>query len=130
MEAFINKRAKDPRFASRPVKIARTTEVNNWYSSSASPKEHLQFKPSSNTPGIYSVKSNASGTCWKGYERTPGTEKYAEGSCRKKGSSTGSKKTRKRRKKKSGSGSESYSSSSSESDNEGGRRKKKKKSDE
>lgn len=49
-------------------------------------------------------------TCWKGYERVPGTKRYADDSCRKK------------------SGGDSGSSSSSESDGGGGRRKKKSKS--
>ena len=47
----------------------------------------------------------AQGSCWKDYERVPGTKKYADGSCRK----------------EKGGG---HSSSSSESDGEGGRRSK------
>ena len=40
------------------------------------------------------VRENASGVCWDGYQRTPGTEKYEDGSCQKKG-----KKKKKRKKK-------------------------------
>ena len=61
------------------------------------------------------------GTCWEGYERVPGTKKYADGSCRKKGSG-GKKKKKKAKKEPDG----SASSSSSSSEDEDGKPKKKK----
>tara|TARA_Y100000766_G_C18420279_1_gene371711 strand:- start:118 stop:480 length:363 start_codon:yes stop_codon:yes gene_type:complete len=62
------------------------------------------------------------GTCWEGYERVPGTKKYAEDSCRKKGSG-GKKKKKKKKAKKEG---DASSSSSSSSEDEDGKPKKKK----
>jgi hypothetical protein len=50
-----------------------------------------------------STTTRANAACWKGYERTPGTEEGTDGSCRKKGSG--------KKKKKSDSGSDSDSDS-------------------
>ena len=72
---------------------------------------------------LMAVKDNAS-ICWEGYERVPGTERYSNDSCRKKGSGPKRKKERKMSKK--GDGGEAASSSSS-SDDEGAKTAKKKK---
>ena len=64
------------------------------------------------------------GTCWEGYERVPGTKKYADGSCRKKGSGGKKKKA-----KKEGDGSASSSSSSEDEDGKPKKKKAKKESE-
>ena len=66
------------------------------------------------------------GTCWEGYERVPGTKKYAEDSCRKKGSGGKKKKKDKKAKKD---GDASSSSSSSDDDDDKPKKKKAKKGD-
>ena len=66
------------------------------------------------------------GTCWKGYERVPGTEKYAEDSCRKKGSG-GKKKKKKKAKEAKEDGDASSSASSSDDDDDKPKKKKAKK---
>ena len=64
------------------------------------------------------------GTCWEGYERVPGTKKYADGSCRKKGSG-GKKKKKSKDKSAKKEGGDSSSSSSSSEDEDGKPKKKK-----
>ena len=105
MDGFLQSRLSDRRFASAKVDVKRPTAATPWYLDSRGPPTHtsrLEF-------------SKDSASCWKGYERVPGSKEFAEGSCRK-------KKEKKRRPKKSGSGSESVTSS--ESDGNGGRKKK------
>ena len=70
------------------------------------------------------VREHASkGPCWEGYERTPGTKKYADGSCRKKGSG------KKKMAKKEGEASADDSSSSSDGEEGEAAKKKRKKKD-
>jgi hypothetical protein len=65
------------------------------------------------------------GPCWEGHERTPGTKKYSDGSCRKKGS--GKKKKKSKGEKHAKKGDDSSSSGSGSGSDSGDDKPKKKK---
>ena len=121
MEQFIRHRLNDKRFDSRPVRTSGKPQVA-WYeqdrrtsqeidvvitrhNASAtkhdkeynSPKKTKKRKKSENDS---TSDGSDSGPCWSDYERVPGTEQGAKGSCRPKGSGHDEKDGKKKKRKK------------------------------
>ena len=113
MEQYMQKRLREQR-RMLPQAAARS-EHERYYDCAT--------EPSKREPSLQLVRHNAM-KCWEGYERVPGTEPGADGSCRKKGSG---KKKKKKKKEKAAKKEGDKSSSSSSSDDEDGKSKKQKK---
>ena len=115
MEHYLQKRLRDQR-RMMPQEAMRS-ERERYYD--------CAVEPNKQAPSLQLVRHNAA-KCWEGYERVPGTKKYAEDSCRKKGSGGKKKKKDKKAKKD---GDASSSSSSSDDDDDKPKKKKAKKGD-
>ena len=113
MEQYLQKRLREQR-RMLPQAVARS-EHERYYDCAT--------EPSKQEPSLQLVRHNAM-KCWEGYERVPGTEAGADGSCRKKGS--GKKKKKKKRDKAAKKEGDKSSSSSSSEDEEGKPKKQKK----
>ena len=106
MEHYIQKRLRDQR--RMLPQHAALSERQRYYD--------CAVEPDKQAPSLQMVRHNAM-KCWEGYERVPGTEPGADGSCRKKGS--GKKKKKKSKEKAAKKEGDKSSSSSSSEDEEG-----------
>ena len=115
MESLLRRHQSDPRFAKRSEFVSQTA-VTPWYSCAALPadkqlkvtthlasayaaekkeaksedkepkKKRKRKADSGGESGASTSDGSDGGPCWSDYERTPGTQEGAKGSCRPKGS--------------------------------------------